>query len=776
MLDIISSIRHDIKTRYQNKGVKLFKEWQPTDDDLASLIADCVYYIQFQFHKITPEYEAGFSALTIALMGCGEEARRKINLEDDGSPGFQDTIGSLGAIIISALGTNNYIRVQRGGESKTSPYEIQALEKWLTLGEAVKQRVEKEYRHLVFNQPYAITTHKHPHNRKRVVKQSNPEQFDELLGSEHLIALDKLQQTPWEVNRDALDVVVNFKWDDDIPEIPKEGSKKLVDILYRRLKKDPSVQEDYNKASTEWEAKRKALKLRSNIMERYMTMTKGLSLVNRGIMYNIMEFDYRGRMYYCEPYFHYQGNDLMKGLLQFGEAKEVTERGLYWLKLQAAACYNRTFTREELSKLEWTSADYDAVLNEQGLEDLSLDKMALADRITWVDNNMSLIIETAKKKILHQKAEYPVIFYSTCNEIHKTLQAKKDKVPYFSKLPVAIDGSQNVLQHSSAINRDSQTGRKVGLVPTETPHDIYVAVGKRMAVELPEFFESRNLSMKEIRKNFSKRSTMVRNYSAGRKSIAENMYRDCVKNGIVESHNITPTDCFQLAGVALKAIDAEVPSNSVFRKYLQKLIVHEIGKHSYTYPSGKDAEKDWEKLFASYNTMNATARKKFDTISRKLESGNGSNQITWTTPTGFPVIQSICYSATMRIQPNIMGKRVNLQVKYDSPVPNLEKHKSAIAANFIHSQDASHAARVINAFTGNCFALVHDSYAVHASDVDELLRLTKSEFKDIYDVDSNYYQHIKDEIITNDEELNLELPELGDLTFEGLEDSDFFFS
>lgn len=788
MQDIIEQIRKDIELNYRRRGVQHYKKWKPSDTDLELLIQDCVYAMQFKFHKITPEFDTGFCSLTQALMSCGEDARRHMKIDEGTSPSDRELVSDVGSVIISALGAAEYISIKRQGSNIDedvakadksnfkNPWEVQALDKWLLLGFSMKAKVEREFNNLTFYKPSKITESKHPQNGRPVLKRSTQELFDIVADSEHLAAVDILQQTAWEVNSEVLHYALNYEWDDSAPEIPKKGSKKMVDIMYRRLKKDPSVQEAYNQVSQEWEAKRKALKKRSNIMERLMTLTKASSLDTKGALYNLLECDYRGRMYYCESYFHFQGNDLMKGLLQFKEAKPVNERGLYWLKLQAAACFNRDFTRAELKEISWTKLDYVKDLEDQGLEDISLDKMSLNDRAKWVDESIEFILATATNGTIYEDCEYPVMFLATCIEIKRVLEAEKNGEVYHSHLPVAIDGSQNVLQHSSAINLDAATGAKVGLTPTQRPFDIYVEVGKNMAEATPEFFESRNMTMKDIRKNISKRSTMVRNYSAGRKSIAENMYRDCVKNGAVDKYNITPTDCFKLAGVAIKAIDAVVPANKTFRKYLQALVVHEIGEYDYTYPDGSDAKQDWEKLFANYNSMNVAARKKFDTITRTLRSGLGKTVVSWDTPTGFPVVQNLPYTSSMLVRPHIMGTRTGLQVRYNSEIPELEKHKSAIAANFIHSQDATHAARVINAFGGSSFALVHDSFAVHASDVDELLTVTKVEFKKLYKIEGNYYDLIKNNILTDDTEFKKELPETGDLNLDDVDDADYFFS
>ena len=92
-----------------------------------------------------------------------------------------------------------------------------------------------------------------------------------------------------------------------------------------------------------------------------------------------------------------------------------------------------------------------------------------------------------------------------------------------------------------------------------------------------------------------------------------------------------------------------------------------------------------------------------------------------------------------------------------------------ISPNFIHSQDAAHMSLVIHQFEGD-FGAVHDSFSTHASDVEELLTITKSVFIGMYNED-NYFNNIQARI-----EATATQPELGSLNIEDVEKSDYFFA
>ena len=66
---------------------------------------------------------------------------------------------------------------------------------------------------------------------------------------------------------------------------------------------------------------------------------------------------------------------------------------------------------------------------------------------------------------------------------------------------------------------------------------------------------------------------------------------------------------------------------------------------------------------------------------------------------------------------------------------DVRKQKDGIVAHLVHSMDAAHMMRTINRLHTEGirhFAMVHDSYGVHACDVDLLNRVLREEFVRIY--------------------------------------------
>ena len=72
-------------------------------------------------------------------------------------------------------------------------------------------------------------------------------------------------------------------------------------------------------------------------------------------------------------------------------------------------------------------------------------------------------------------------------------------------------------------------------------------------------------------------------------------------------------------------------------------------------------------------------------------------------------------------------------------------------------------------------AQFHDSYSVHACDVDELLNLIKEEFITMYSY-SNFFEVIERMIVTNPDNFNYQQPKLGSLDIREVKNSDYFFA
>ena len=371
--------------------------------------------------------------------------------------------------------------------------------------------------------------------------------------------------------------------------------------------------------------------------------------------------------------------------------------------------------------------------------------MTLKDREIWTDNNMDLLLEIGRKYKILPSAEKPISFLACCLELYNIVDNIQQGKEHWSALPIPIDGSNNGWQHLSAISKDKDAGKLVGVVPQTIQKDFYVQTAKELIKLMPEWFAKRNMPMKHIRKGISKRGSMTRAYSAGAEKIAENMYADCHVEGYLKKYNITIEDCRELAKNLIKAIDKVCAGPLQTMKFLQKI--------------------------AEVEMMSDEARE----YKRKC--------MQWTTPSGFPVTYESFHENELKWRGNINCSNRDLPIdqfqikhvgKETTEIPKIRSFMSGISPNYIHSMDACHMAKVICKWNSS-FGAVHDSFSVHASYVDELLQITKDEFIRMYDF-HNFFDEIEYMILTNKSSLEYNQPQLGDLDIMEVNDSDYFFA
>jgi DNA-directed RNA polymerase len=292
------------------------------------------------------------------------------------------------------------------------------------------------------------------------------------------------------------------------------------------------------------------------------------------------------------------------------------------------------------------------------------------------------------------------------------------------------------------MSKDAYAGTLVSLTPTDIQKDFYVAVAKELITLAPEWFAAKCMPMKHIRKGIAKRGCMTRSYSAGRKRIAKNMFEDCHMEGYTSRYNITEDDCDMLAGKLIDAINNVCTGPLKTMKYLQKVAAHELDC--------------------------------------------GRNQMSWHTPSGFPVVYKAFLQQEWKQRGTIRGivgnkdGRVMHVVKVNvnnqetgAKVPCKRSFASGISPNVIHSYDAAHMANTIVAFNGS-FGAVHDSFSTHADEVDFLQEVTKQTFIAQYDVD-NFFDIIQDTLMLNKDTFEYPQPKLGTLDLSQLTDSKYFF-
>jgi len=701
----------------------------------------------------------------------------------------------LGDLFVEALYALNYINVYRDPAfsefNKDAPYVVHLETRWSDISEYPLVRTKKDLRGTTFEPP------RFPNRRVLKRDKYTREEWEIVRDGQHISAVDKLQGIPLRINIPVLRAVESNKnlfITEGKVEVPKEGNKKAMDDAYyawrmakNKAKGKPSTDLDkkkdkYVKEATMWNLKLVALKKQSKKTAFEYTMQKAQLLRGEPEFYQTIELDYRGRFYYVESFFNFQGTDAARGIIEFKEGKPITDEGRKWLAIHTAVSFNESYHVSAIPA--WCETDYVEYLKEEGLDTISVDKMTLNDRANWTENNLDRIIRYVEEEEIDLSAEKPVSFYACCVEWCGYLT---DPTGFNSRLPIQIDGSNNGWQHLGAMSKDSKTGSLVGLVPSEIQKDFYVSTAKELIHLMPEWFAEKQMPMKHIRKGISKRGSMTRAYSAGQKTMATNMYADCYQEDFTETYGINVDDCNKLSHNLITAINKVCPGPLETMSFLQKLAAYEIGTYAY-FIHGKIGNKSLKALKAKIKTLKYKRNKtdedlqelnslvlSLDDYTSTLIEGNGARDIRWTTPSGFHVIYENYIQRSIKCKGTINGVgRINHVAYEKTEIPNMRGFMSGISPNFTHSMDGSHMAIIIDNWDG-AFAAVHDAFATHASDVAELIDLTKECFIVMYDED-NFYDYIEEAILSDTEGLTVEQPTRGDLEIAQVRDSDYFFA
>ena len=695
----------------------MLKLYEGHEEEMEDILKHALQTMTWLFIKDSTDSPAGTSSLTNMSMKIGKTVYRYMDREP---VSWRDEL-RLGDLIIETFYSCGFVNIDYPAR-RDSSHTVRAAPKWERFKEIPDANLDITLVATLVDKPTNIQSQSN--HGWSVLKRGGEINLE----SPFIRSIDKLQQTGWCINERVFNALLDH---DGFVSHKKEKNEA------------------------------KELKRLSKLIEWKFTRAKGSMLVGKEF-YQLISADYRGRLYYNEPFFNFQGSDNVRGVMQFAEPKILREEDTFWLAVHTASSYNESYNIDDIP--DWCEADYHSYLKDEGLESISVDKMTLNDRVEWTQQNIEWIMKLGKDIEFIQKAEKSVSFLACCVEWYDYSQAEGD---FYSCLPIPIDGSNNGWQHLGAISKDPETGELVGLVPVEIQKDFYVQTAKELINQttderLVEILES--MPMKHIRKGISKRGSMTRAYSAGAKKISDNMYFDCRVEDYHSDYGITEEDCNKFARLLIQAINVVCPGPLETMEYMQKLAAFEIGKFGVD-PKLIKRKKELSRL------PNPTSEEleELDEIVKTVKEqgehliyGNGKDEIQWMTPSGFEVVYQKWIMHNERCLATISGyRRVNHVVHMPSDKPDVRGFMCGISPNFIHSMDASHMAMVIDEWDGT-FGAVHDSFSTHACDVDDLLALTKRKFVEMYDVD-NFYNYIRDQIVTDQTDIDVEQPQLGSL-------------
>jgi DNA-directed RNA polymerase len=545
--------------------------------------------------------------------------------------------------------------------------------------------------------------------------------FVEMDWSRILPAVNRLQETPWRVNRDMLEVL-DWTYNQYGLGVPKAklvrcDHEPLPEIPYNYYD-DEDVKKEHNHRCFLIHDRNRQNK--SPRIAAIMTLSLAKQFAQYDAIYFPHNLDTRGRAYPLPAFLNPQGPDYCKALLEFSNGHPIdTPEELNWLAICIANAYGN-------------------------------DKVSLEDRVKWVHDNEDLILSTAQDYRTDRRwmdVSEPFQFLRGCLE---WAGFKGEGWGFVSHMVIPVDATCSGLQHYAAMLRDEIGGKSVNLIPGYSRQDIYGDVAKVALAKMAE--EGSDLSKDWIAfgvdRKMTKRQVMVVPY-AGKFSSCLGYTRAAFEEKLAEGH-VAPWD----------VRDHEI--NNAHMGHLAKFIWEAI---SEVVVKGKEAMQWLSKCASEYAKV----------MNNKETPDVYSKRMTWTTPDGFEVAHFREDEREARVQTQLDGK-VSL-VMYEGTGKLSSKDMGlAVAPNFVHSLDAAHLRMTImrGLEAGiTDFGMIHDSFGVHAKHMATFLRdAVKPAFIDLYstDVIAGLAEALQGLIKVPP------VPTKGGLDLAAVQESEFFFS
>ncbi len=408
-------------------------------------------------------------------------------------------------------------------------------------------------------------------------------------------------------------------------------------------------------------------------------------------LYFPFQLDYRGRAYSLVSAPSPQGGDAARALLEFADGKALGPglRPEGWLAVHLANMHGQDKVSFE-AREDWVRAHDGPIRDLARLVDPAAGPVAA---------RLAALAPAARA--LWAEAEEPWQFLAACRE-----WARRGVPGFVSRLPIALDGSASGYQHLSALARDRAGAEATNLIDHQDPRDLYRAVADalRPVIEADAaagdaravaWLDPATGRATRVTRRAIKRSVMTIPYGVTRRT-QQRQILEYLEATVPDAPDTLWGAADYLAGKLAGAVETVVGNAPGVMKWLREVA---------------------SVLFIEY--------------------GRG---VAWTAPSGFPVVvahyrrdvDTITWTPTGAKQPRSFTLRGEW-LEHLGVDP--QKQRRTIAPNFVHALDAAHLMLTIRRLHGEGlrhFAVIHDSYGVHACDVDRLVCALREEFARMY--------------------------------------------
>nr|XP_043616194.1 DNA-directed RNA polymerase 2, chloroplastic/mitochondrial-like [Erigeron canadensis] len=522
---------------------------------------------------------------------------------------------------------------------------------------------------------------------------------------------------------EALDTLGNTKWRVNkkvlavVDRIWSSGGNLagLVDRHDVPLPEQPDTEDEEQLKKWKWKVKRvkKENQERNSLRcDVELKLTVARKMKDEAGFFYPHNLDFRGRAYPMHPHLNHLGSDLCRGILEFAEGRALGSSGLRWLKIHVANLYAG-----------------------------GVDKLSLEGRIAFTESHLHDIFDSADKPLDGDRwwlnAEDPFQCLAVCINLAEALRSPSPET-VVSYIPVHQDGSCNGLQHYAALGRDKLGASAVNLVEGEKPADVYSGIAARVLdivkkdaqLDIDSFPDAKHarLLINQVDRKLVKQTVMTSVYG-----VTYIGARDQIKRRLQERSNFG--DDSEIFGAAC---------------YAAKITLAALGEMFEGARNIMNWLGDCAKLIASEN-----------------------QPVRWTTPLGLPVVQPYRMYGRHLVSTSLQV----LTLQRETEKVMVRRQKTAFPPNFVHSLDGSHMMMTAIACkrAGLNFAGVHDSYWTHACDVDEMNRILREKFVELYQTPilENLLESFQQSFPTL---VFPPLPDRGDFDLSDVLESSYFFN
>lgn len=364
------------------------------------------------------------------------------------------------------------------------------------------------------------------------------------------------------------------------------------------------------------------------------------------------------------------------------------------------------------------------------------DKKLNVLRAAWTDEHIEQLRDAVANHIdseFFKEADSPWCFYVAAKDLLEALDSGNPE-EHMSDIPVARDATCSGMQHLSAALRDTVGGMFTNLLPNngDEKEDIYAGVAaiavSRIQKDKENAVQAQYWVHNGVPRSMAKRPVMTYVYGGTLQSCTEYVYLDMVERELPSEELFSP---FKLAAYLSRnlrsGIEQAVPAVAEVMRYLREL-------------------------------------------AGKMPVNQAIHHIS---PAGFPMVQHYAQEESVRVYLDGLGMQFNM-TRFNDSLLNRAKCVNGISPNFTHGLDSSHLVFTVDEFVDDVMDLipVHDSFATHACDVDEMHRVLRSTFVQMYQ------QHDPIEALTQSVEAvcgeEIQRPIKGTLDVTKVLDSEFF--